>query len=156
MSGITKGYRDDRRQNRMPIYSDTDRKRRRLVIDVPPNGTTLQFGFFLKGSGAVWSADFAVAAVDAGAALTGRPYESLPRDPSWLQPANLDFSRTVKRKLDPGGSFGLLKANGPRAPQTMAQLRSLLLKAWADVQVDIYSSIRFDVCAKRWYLARIY
>ncbi len=76
------------------LFGDNDWTRRRLVIDVPSNATTLQFGFFLKGSGAVWSADFAVVVVDVDTALTGKPYES-SRDPSWLQPTNLDFSRTV-------------------------------------------------------------
>ena len=40
------------------------------------------------------------------------------------------------RKLDPGGSYGLLTGKGPGAAQTMAQLRSVLLKAWADVQAN--------------------
>ena len=39
------------------------------------------------------------------------------------------------RKLDPGGSFGLLTGKGPGAARTMAQLRSVLLKAWADIQL---------------------
>ena len=38
------------------------------------------------------------------------------------------------RKLDPGGSYGLLTGKGPGAAQTMAQLRSVLLKAWAEIQ----------------------
>jgi len=39
-----------------------------------------------------------------------------------------------KRKLDPGGSYGLLAGKGPGAAQPMAQLRDVLLKAWAEVQ----------------------
>ncbi|HEV2556930.1 MAG TPA: glucosaminidase domain-containing protein [Bosea sp. (in: a-proteobacteria)] len=39
-----------------------------------------------------------------------------------------------KRKLDPGGSYGLPTARAPGQAQTMAQLRSVLLKNWADVQ----------------------
>lgn len=38
------------------------------------------------------------------------------------------------RKQDPGGSCGLLTGKGPGAAQTMAQLRSVLLRAWADIQ----------------------
>lgn len=41
------------------------------------------------------------------------------------------------RKVDPGAAYGLLASKGPGAAQTMAQLRSTLLKAWADVQAEV-------------------
>lgn len=41
-----------------------------------------------------------------------------------------------RRKVDPGAAYGLATSKGPGAAQTMAQLRSNLLKAWADVQVE--------------------
>jgi len=77
------------------LFGDNGWTRRRLVIDVPPDGVTLQFGFFLKGTGTVWSADFALTSVGADTPLTGRPDQSSSRSPNWLLPDNLDFSKVV-------------------------------------------------------------
>lgn len=40
------------------------------------------------------------------------------------------------RKVDPGAAYGLLAPKGPGMAQTMAQLRSILLKAWAELQSE--------------------
>lgn len=41
-----------------------------------------------------------------------------------------------RRKVDPGAAYGSWTSEGPGAPLTMAHLRSVLLKAWADLQAD--------------------
>ncbi|OLP43566.1 glyoxalase superfamily protein [Rhizobium oryziradicis] len=76
------------------MFGDNNWGVRRLVIDVPPDATSVQFGFFLKGTGTVWSTDFSVAAVGADVPVTGKPYQS-QRKPGWIAPSNLDFSQVV-------------------------------------------------------------
>ncbi len=63
-------------------------------MDVPADGVTLQFGFFLKGTGTVWCADFAVTPVGEDTPVTGTARQS-QRSPNWLLPANLDFSEVA-------------------------------------------------------------
>ena len=77
------------------LFGDNDWTRRRLVIDVPPDGGMLQFGFFLKGTGTVWCAHFALTSVGTDTPLTGKPYQKPPGNQSWLLPDNLDFSKVV-------------------------------------------------------------
>ena len=76
------------------LFGDHDWSRRRLVMDVPADGVTFQFGFFLKGTGTVWCADFAVTPVGEDTPVTGTPRQS-QRSPNWLLPANLDFSEVA-------------------------------------------------------------
>ena len=81
------------------LFGDNDWTRRRIVIDVPPDGVKLFFGFFLKGTGTVWSADFTLTPVGADTSLTGRPFSRPPLNQSWILPDNLDFSRVVSLAL---------------------------------------------------------
>ena len=81
------------------MFGDNSWTRRRIVIDVPPDGAKLFFGFFLKGTGAVWSANFTIAPVSADVPLTGRPHSRPPLNQSWIVPDNLDFSKVVSLVL---------------------------------------------------------
>lgn len=79
------------------LFGDHGWTRRKVVLDVPPEGVSLQFGFFLKGTGTVWAADFAVEVVDKARPLTKEPEERKwdGRGPEWIVPQNLDFSTIV-------------------------------------------------------------
>lgn len=77
------------------LFDDNGWTDRRIVLDVPPEGVSIQFGFFLKGTGAVWAGDFRLAVVDKAVPLTGEPRETGPRETGWITPQNLDFSKVV-------------------------------------------------------------
>ncbi|MBN9672377.1 glyoxalase superfamily protein [Roseibium aggregatum] len=77
------------------LFGDNGLTGRKVVLDVPPEGVSLQFGFFLKGTGTVWAADFAVAVVSNSVPLTGEPRDTGPRELGWITPQNLDFSKVV-------------------------------------------------------------
>src|SRR5690606_31968926 len=48
-----------------PLTGDVDWTQRRIVLDIPQEATTLNYGFYLKGRGKGWSKDFALGEVDA-------------------------------------------------------------------------------------------
>ena len=48
-----------------PIAGNTDWTERDIVLDVPPEATTLNYGFYLKGNGRGWARGFSLEAVDA-------------------------------------------------------------------------------------------
>ncbi|QQR35272.1 hypothetical protein JI749_12975 [Devosia oryziradicis] len=48
-----------------PIAGNTDWTERDIVLDVPPEATTLNYGFYLKGNGRGWARGFNLEAVDA-------------------------------------------------------------------------------------------
>ncbi|UHS56296.1 glyoxalase superfamily protein [Agrobacterium vaccinii] len=77
------------------LFGDNDWTKRRIVFDVSPEGVSIQFGFFLKGTGTVRATDFGLAVVDKSIQLTGEPQETGPRDLGWKMPHNLDFSEVV-------------------------------------------------------------
>ncbi|MCY1242194.1 hypothetical protein D9M72_551400 [compost metagenome] len=77
------------------IFGDNGWTRRRVVFDVPPEGVSVQFGFFLKGTGTVWATNLGFAVVDKATPLTGEPRDTGPRDMGWIMPQNLDFSKVV-------------------------------------------------------------
>lgn len=59
---------------------------RRIVLDVPPEAAIVHYGFYLRGSGAVWAGGFDLREAEAGEAVTKTPERRLPG------PVNLDFS----------------------------------------------------------------
>lgn len=67
---------------------------RRVLLDVPAEAISLHFGFFLKGRGALWAADFRIEET-AKAALMVPPEPSQSRTPGWIAPTNLTFSEVV-------------------------------------------------------------
>lgn len=67
---------------------------RRVVVDVPADAISLHFGFFLKGRGALWAADFRVEE-RAAAALTAPSVSQWSRAARWTTPTNLSFSEVV-------------------------------------------------------------
>ncbi|WP_268821455.1 glyoxalase superfamily protein [Rhizobium rhizogenes] len=77
------------------LFGDNGWTQRKVVIEVPEDGVSMQFGFFLRGTGTVWSRPFALSAADENEPLTGKPYEKSARTPNWLSPTNLDFSKVV-------------------------------------------------------------
>lgn len=76
------------------LFGDNGWTKRRIVLDVPPEGVSLHFGLFLKGTGTVWAADFAINVVDSTLPITGKA-ESAAHAPGWTTPQNLDFSKVV-------------------------------------------------------------
>lgn len=66
---------------------------RQVVLDVSPEAISLHFGFFLKGRGTLWAADFH--AEETAAALTGPPASPQVRAPGWVTPTNLTFSEVI-------------------------------------------------------------
>ncbi|MEZ2127584.1 glyoxalase superfamily protein [Sinorhizobium sp. CB9] len=77
------------------LFGDSSWIQRKVVIDVPNEGVSMQFGFFLKGTGTVWSREFSLSVVDDSHALTAKPYMEPAQAPAWIPPANLDFSKVV-------------------------------------------------------------
>ncbi|KAA3505412.1 hypothetical protein HGO34_26530 [Agrobacterium vitis] len=77
------------------LFGDNGWTTRRIVVDVPSEGISLFFGFFLKGTGAVWAANFGLTVVDNTVPLTREPKDQAPREMGWITPQNLDFSKVV-------------------------------------------------------------
>jgi len=67
---------------------------RRVVVDVPADAISLHFGFFLKGRGALWAADFRVEEA-AAAVLTTPSVPPSARPHEWITPTNLTFSEVI-------------------------------------------------------------
>lgn len=77
------------------LFGDNGWTRRKVVFDVPPEGAILTFGFFVKGTGAVWARAFEIAVVDKAVSLTAEPVAAKPTETNWRPPQNLDFSKVV-------------------------------------------------------------
>lgn len=77
------------------LFGDNGWTNRRVVFDVPPEGVSLQFGFFLKGTGTVWARNFRFTVVATAIPITGESRDTGPRDFGWITPHNLDFSKVV-------------------------------------------------------------
>ncbi len=56
------------------------------MLDVPPEGLSIHFGFYLRGGGSVWARRFELDEVEASVPVTddAAPHRALP--------ANLDFA----------------------------------------------------------------
>ncbi|CAA2143192.1 glyoxalase superfamily protein [Methylobacterium bullatum] len=67
---------------------------RKIVLDVPADAISLHYGFFLKGKGALWAADFKVEEALAEAQFTSSPMQHRSA-PAWLTPTNLQFSDVI-------------------------------------------------------------
>ena len=81
--------------------------RRRIIIDIPSEALTLNFGFFLKGLGSLWAANFSLKrALDADS-LTARSIEPSRRQVSVITATNLDFSKVIR----PAGDGRFLDAS---------------------------------------------
>jgi len=75
----------ERYQINGPISNDTDWTMRSITLDVPQEAATLNFGFYLKGSGRGMARALQLEEVD-------EPTASNPRDTAaLLKPTNLDF-----------------------------------------------------------------
>jgi len=75
----------ERYERNGPIAGSTDWVEREIVLDVPEEATTLNYGFYLKGTGRAWSRGFELEAVDA---------DVLPNTPdgsALAKPTNLRF-----------------------------------------------------------------
>lgn len=68
--------------------------KRRIVVDVPADAITLHFGFFLKGRGALWAADFCIKE-NAAASLTAPSVSQWSRATAWVIPTNMTFSEVI-------------------------------------------------------------
>jgi hypothetical protein len=76
----------DNMQDR-PIKGTTDWTRYEIVLDIPENSTTINYGVLLGGDGEVWFDNFELKEVDKNVPVTNLKKESnLPS-----QPVNLDF-----------------------------------------------------------------
>jgi hypothetical protein len=82
------------------LFGDVPWVRRRIVVDVPSGALSLNFGFFLKGQGALWAADFRVEKASATLPLTASPIEQQGQRAGWITPANLDFSEVIPPASD--------------------------------------------------------
>ena len=82
------------------LFGDVPWGKRRIVIDVPPEALSLNFGFFLKGQGALWVADFSVEKAPATASLTAPPLVQQSRRAGCIVPANLGFSEVIEPARD--------------------------------------------------------
>ena len=74
------------RQSGGALSGTTDWAKRSIVLDVPPEAVTVNFGFYLRGSGSVWTRGLELDEVDASVAVT---QDAAPHKP---RPMNLDFA----------------------------------------------------------------
>jgi len=81
------------------LFGDNRWSSRRIVLDVPPEGASLHFGFFLKGAGTVWVDSFALSVVSSAVPLTGPLATHGPVEPQYIEPRNLDFSKVLDLNL---------------------------------------------------------
>lgn len=77
------------------LFGEAPWTARSIVIDVPGDAITLHFGFFLKGSGSLWAADFSIGDADASAQITAPPVARTSVEPAWITPVNLGFSEVI-------------------------------------------------------------
>lgn len=68
---------------------------RRVVLDVAADAISLHYGFFLKGRGELWAADFHVREAIAAARLTASPMQQWSSNPVWTMPTNLKFAEVI-------------------------------------------------------------
>lgn len=76
------------------LFGDNIWTKRRVILEVPPESVSLHFGFFLKGTGSVWAANFELNTVDNLVPLTAQPIEEV-RERKWIAPQNLDFAKVI-------------------------------------------------------------
>lgn len=74
------------REKRGPLIGTMAWQDRSIVLDVPAEATSVNFGFYLRGSGSVWARNVRLDAVDASVPVT------TDVDPSLSAPTNLDFA----------------------------------------------------------------
>ncbi|MGV1816910.1 glyoxalase superfamily protein [Rhizobium rhizogenes] len=77
------------------LFGDNGWTSRRIIMDIPPEGVSLYFGFFLKGTGTVWATNFELNIVDNSIPLTTQFRDQGPHERAWTRPQNLDFSTVV-------------------------------------------------------------
>jgi hypothetical protein len=71
-----------------PVTGTTDWKLYTVVLDVPPEGAVISFGFFLRGHGEAWAKGFSLVPVGKDV-----PVSVMPSSPPPKTPANLDFDQ---------------------------------------------------------------
>jgi hypothetical protein len=94
-----------------PLTGTTAWTRYEIVLDVPPNGADIVFGFFLKGAGKVWGDGFRLERVGASVPVTTAD-PPLPRGP-----VNLDFADSGSRQMAVWVQRKLLFTGGGRDTQ---------------------------------------
>lgn len=72
-----------------PVKGTVDWTERAIVLDVPNEATSLNYGFFLKGNGRCWARRFTLVEVDESVPLTTPEGYTLPR------PTNLGFDEVA-------------------------------------------------------------
>lgn len=74
------------RQTDGPLRGTAGWQARAIVLDVPPEGLSIHFGFYLRGGGSVWARRFQLDEVDASVPVTDvdAPRRAIP--------SNLDFA----------------------------------------------------------------
>ncbi|MCG6915605.1 hypothetical protein LJE86_16980 [bacterium BMS3Abin03] len=76
----------DNMRNR-PIKGTSDWKKYEIVLDIPPDSKSINYGVLLNGDGKVWFDDFKLEEVDDNVPVTNIVSEKMIPD----QPVNLDF-----------------------------------------------------------------
>lgn len=74
------------RERHGPLAGTVDWQDRSIVLDVPDDAMTVNFGFYLRGSGSAWARGFRLDEVDASVPVTTDVV------PSRSAPTNLDFA----------------------------------------------------------------
>lgn len=70
-----------------PLTGTTDWTERHVVLDIPPESVSLNFGFYLRGNGAAWASNFKIESVDHDVNVTGGEHTQMHD-----KPINLNFS----------------------------------------------------------------
>ncbi len=107
MPGHTLAFDNLKQASEGWLFGDVPWSRRRIVIDVPPEAITLNFGFFLKGLGSLWAANFSVEKAPDTAGPTAPPIEPQRWAPIGITAANLDFAEVIR----PAGDGQFLEAS---------------------------------------------
>lgn len=74
------------RQKGGALSGTKDWTKRSIVLDVPAEAITVNFGFYLRGTGSAWTRDLDLVEVDASVPVT---QDATPHEP---KPMNLDFA----------------------------------------------------------------
>ena len=74
------------RQENGPLRGTAGWRERAIVLDIPSEGLSIHFGFYLRGGGSAWARGFELDAVEAFVPLTD---DAAPRR---TLPSNLDFA----------------------------------------------------------------
>lgn len=78
---------ETRNGDKGPLLGSMDWTERNIVLDIPTDSVSLNFGFYLRGNGTAWASNFKIDIVGEDVPLSAGEYARMQD-----QPTNLNFS----------------------------------------------------------------